>query len=1110
MLSIKALKLSDENYYLDPAEDYYFGGIEPPGQWIGGGCKHLGLSGKVTRDAFRRIFRGYHPLGGGGPEDLPEQRIALVQSAGKQNRQPGWDLTFSAPKSVSVIWSQASPEMRERIEELHHEAIKSTFDFIEENFAFSRTGKAGRGDPVKAKLVVSVFENGTSRAVEPQLHSHSIAHNVGVDASDPNNPKYRTIISKHFYKHKMLSGAYYRAKLAHRMHAEFGFEAERKRNEFDIRGVPQDLIDAHSTRRHELLAELERKGASGAKAAEKAALHTRKKKKQHFPREMLFPEWQKTNALYGFDTAAVERLVRPQPTDYAQFVPKILKRATKTISRNRSHFTLYEFLREALYEAPQFGVPPELVVEAAHKYLNESPKIVPIPTQNRYTTEATLKEEVALLDAVAKLRRRSGVQVNNSILSDVLARHSHLNKQQQAAVKHITQGEGAIRIVQGYAGVGKTTMLRAAVEAWKDAECNVVGACFTGAAAQKLQDEIGIPCDTINMTLADFNSDWSDSAKRYLKHTAKQFARAAGKKPTFKFGKPKRPNLNKRTIVLLDEAGMISTRHMRMLAEWVEENNATIIPVGDHAQLSAVEGGSPMQSLTKRVGCKEMTEIQRQQDEWARSAAHFMAIGKIGEALALYEKRNLVKVEDDLDQAMNRLINDWTDYAYDRPERATILTLTNKQVEKANHLAQQKRIEKGVLDPKNSHTIFSHNKRMGKTYKSNVHINDRVVFTETNRTYNVWNGNAGTVIGFTHYKSIFKPAIKVRLDNGSVVTVPLSFRHIRLGYASTVHRAQGATIPVVFVLLGGSGQNLPTSYVQGTRSELATRFYTERALYDELRQDIEDSPLVSEMEREVDLSLASDLFTPVFDSAPTREALIDQVLDHSVRHLAAGEGRSLIITPTAAEAEAINKRCEQINYAMAQVDSETKRKLAQKQHNVSAHRTLLESARLQKEQQAPLTHQQRSHDLAQKRDVPQPAVEEHSYTSSDAEVLERLQRLRAMSQQEAQASRCNVQNAYILPPDTGCITDSPYSATHYEYSHVWSPTVFDTPISNTSYGVQAQNSFLFTQQQQMAADWQQKMAQVNQATPCYVQQQQYLSQLVGPTDHRQTIYQYRI
>jgi hypothetical protein len=271
------------------------------------------------------------------------------------------------------------------------------------------------------------------------------------------------------------------------------------------------------------------------------------------------------------------------------------------------------------------------------------------------------------------------------------------------------------------------------------------------------------------------------------------------------------------------------------------------------------------------------------------------------------------------------------------------------------------------------------------------------------------------------------------------------------------------------------------------------------------------------MEREVDLSLASDLFAPVLADAPNREALVDQVLEHSVRHLAAGARRSLIITPTAAEAELINKRCAEINYAMAQVDTETKRKLANMQHNASAHRTLLENARLLQERQAQ-SLQQQPHTPAGERDTPQAAVEEHSDTASDAELLERLQRLRAISQQEALTSRCTVQNAYILPPDTSCITAAPYTATHYEYSQVWSPTVFDTAISNNTYGVQAQNSFLFTQQQQMASDWQQKMAQVNQATPWHVQQQQYLSQLVGPavcrhtlnqSESRHSLYQYR-
>ena len=1163
MLSITDLKLGDEDYYLDLAEDYYFGGTEPAGQWIGGGCQYLGLCGRVTRDTFKRVFRGFHPFDGGGP-DAPDQWIPLVQSAGKPNHQPGWDLTFSPPKSVSTIWSQASEEMRKEIEQLHLEAIKYTVDFIEKNYAFSRTGKAGQGGLVPVKLVVSAFEHGTSRAVEPQLHSHAITHNVGVDDSDPLHPKFRTVVSKKFYDHKMLSGAIYRARFAHTLHAKYGFVAERKRNEFDIKGVSQELIDTHSTRRKEIVADLHKKGVSGAKAAEKSNLATRRKKGHQFPREMLFPEWQKTNAMHGFDDEALEALIRPpQPNyDYQQFVPTILKQATKGISRNRNHFTIFEFLREALFAAPQYGVSPDILLDAVHKHLNESPDIVPIPTHNRYTTKAILEQEIALLKTVEKLQARKGARVSDKVLAKVLANHPKLNAEQRSAVKHLTQSDAAIRVVQGYAGVGKTTMLRPAVEAWKQQGFNVVGACFTGAAAQKLQAEIGIPCDTIDMTLVDLKPNWSDSAKRYLKYTGQQLVRAALKKRTFMYGKPKRPKINRKSIVLLDEASMINTRHMRMLTDWVEKNGATIALVGDPAQLAAIEGGSPLQSLSNRVGFAEVTEIQRQRDEWARTAAHCMATGKIAQAMALYAERNLVTVRPDMDQAMKELIDQWTHYAWDRPERAAILALTNKQVEQANELAQQKRIEKGALDPKKFRRIVSQKKGSNKIYRSNVHVHDRVVFTESNRTYRIRNGNAGTVIGFTHYKSPLRPAIRVRLDLGPIVTVPLNFRHIRLGYASTVHRAEGETIPTVFVLAGGPSQNLPTTYVQGTRSQEATRFFTEQSLYDEIQQDIQESELVAQMQRQVDLSLASDLFRPVLGTAPTRQELVEQALDHATQHLAAGGGPAAIITSTAAEAEVINKRCSEINYAMAQIERDNRQKLAStnrsREHDNSPQpnrprqpkpqsvtpsnhlilrkqnaskpsrpayslaevrrkiaecatkvRQFIRPSTQPQQQSPPQTHQA----TRQPRPIyPSPeqvlkgeglypiyddSTGQYRYVPYAQFEDSHRARVRAMSLQQAASSNMKVENAYVLPADPSRVAATPYSAAQYQPTPVVSPTVFQSSSPAGSRGIQAQNTFLFTQQEQSAADWQQKMALVNQTTPAYVQQQEYLSQLAS-------------
>ena len=181
MLSIKLIKAGSEDYYLDlAAEDYYFNGGEPPGKWIGSGCKFFDLAKIVQRDEFKRIFNGFHPKPAPDDSDIPQ---ALVQNAGKENRRAGWDLCFSAPKSVSIIWSQSSEEMQRRIQDLHHQAITDTFTFLEEKLAYSRTGHAGSG-AVKAKLVAAVFEHGTSRARDPQLHSHVVVMNVGVNESD--------------------------------------------------------------------------------------------------------------------------------------------------------------------------------------------------------------------------------------------------------------------------------------------------------------------------------------------------------------------------------------------------------------------------------------------------------------------------------------------------------------------------------------------------------------------------------------------------------------------------------------------------------------------------------------------------------------------------------------------------------------------------------------------------------------------------------------------------------------------------------------------------------------------------------------------------------------
>src|ERR1044071_454681 len=159
------------NYYLELArEDYYLSGGEPPGLWFGKGADALGLKGTVDRKTFRNLLSGFSP----------DKSVPLVQNAGGQTRQSGWDFTLSAPKALSVLWGCSGDEgLQRKIQDIDRRAVEKTLSIAEEKFGLSRTGKNG-STKVEAGLVWALFHHGTSRAQDPQLHTHAILINVGV------------------------------------------------------------------------------------------------------------------------------------------------------------------------------------------------------------------------------------------------------------------------------------------------------------------------------------------------------------------------------------------------------------------------------------------------------------------------------------------------------------------------------------------------------------------------------------------------------------------------------------------------------------------------------------------------------------------------------------------------------------------------------------------------------------------------------------------------------------------------------------------------------------------------------------------------------------------
>lgn len=291
MLGIKFLEPGNAHYCADlGVEDYMRRGGEPPGRWLGSGAAALGRTGTVVREEFLNAFEGRTLDGAGCLVDLDASKGTFAdRKTGKQRekkRQPGWDLTFSAPKSVSLAWAIGPQEIRQAIQQAHFEAVKTALGYVEETCAWSRRGKGGQRRE-RAGLIIATYEHGTSRERDPQLHTHALVLNACVRADGTTG----ALMSKPFYEHKMAAGAVYRAELAANLQRSLGLAVRREKSWFEIEGISPKACQDFSKRSAAIQAEKSRQGISTAYGAEKIALDTRPHKGRT-SRSELFAEWR--------------------------------------------------------------------------------------------------------------------------------------------------------------------------------------------------------------------------------------------------------------------------------------------------------------------------------------------------------------------------------------------------------------------------------------------------------------------------------------------------------------------------------------------------------------------------------------------------------------------------------------------------------------------------------------------------------------------------------------------------------------------------------------------------------------------------------------------------
>jgi conjugative relaxase-like TrwC/TraI family protein len=297
MLNIGRMAPGSHDYYLsvvaDGAEDYYLRRGEAPGRWLGRGLAAVDLAGRVEAEQLRRVLAGDHLHTG--------ERLA----AHPARKVPGFDLTFRAPKSVSLLWAFADRDVAGQVLAAHEAAVEAAVGYVEREAARTRRGAGGTERVDVDGLIAAAFPHRTSRAGDPLSHTHVLVTNLARTCDDG---VWRTVESRRLFLHAKTAGFLYQAQLRHELTVRLGIGWEPVVNgHADIAGIDRRLIEAFSRRRQEILARLDERGESSAAAAQVATLTTRSGKEQQPSEVELRDRWAARAQQLGFDPATIGR-----------------------------------------------------------------------------------------------------------------------------------------------------------------------------------------------------------------------------------------------------------------------------------------------------------------------------------------------------------------------------------------------------------------------------------------------------------------------------------------------------------------------------------------------------------------------------------------------------------------------------------------------------------------------------------------------------------------------------------------------------------------------------------------------------------------------------------
>jgi len=872
---------------------YYVAHGTPSGRFLGAGLAGLNdgrgveAGSEVTEEQLWRMLGMLaDPVTGQPLGCAPSSpRSQFIDRLGRVRRAPktvaGFDLTFSAPKSVSVAWALADEPTRERIRNAHRQALEQVIAYAEGRVFATRVGAGGVVSEDVRGVVATAFEHWDSRAGDPQLHTHVVVLNRVQAVHDR---RWRTLDSKALFKATIGLSELYNGVLADLLTADLGWgwsPEQRRRSaepKWEVTGVDARLRDEFSQRTTALEAAkdtlVEVFVASHGRQPttrevlqlrQQATLTTRPDKHVKPLHELLAGWGERAETYVGSDPESfvdslagrndVPLLAAPDLAD--GILAEAAHLALAKVAEKRATFTRGNVFAEVLrvLHGVRFAAPTDREVVAEHTttmalesaVMLTPPEVGIVPESFRradgtskfrargsevYSTQELLDAEQRLLDAA---RSTGGPAVHPALAREITARllpgRAHpLSTEQQAAVTAVVTSGRVLDVLVGPAGTGKSTAMAGVRAAWEATygPGSVVGLAPSAAAADVLAEAVGVPTENTAKWLSEQGNQ--PGRRTRLDHHSGLLNRASPTLATRRLRDQatrllveyRRWALTPGRLVIIDEASMAATRDLDQITQQAAAAGAKVLLVGDWAQLSPVQAGGAFKLLaTDRDDTPTLHEVRRFRHEWERDASLTLRDGKLSAAdtYIRHGRVNSGRREDMLDL----LFEAWC--ADTRAGRRSLMLAPDRQtVADLNTRARADRITAGQVCTDHEITLADGSKvAAGDVIVTR--LNHRDLAAGTGRGW-VKNGDEWTVraAGGDGSLTVGRAAGYV------AVVLPPSYvaQHVELGYAATAHRAQGRTVDSAHAYVTSTTLREPL-YVMATRGRETNRLYVDTA-----------------------------------------------------------------------------------------------------------------------------------------------------------------------------------------------------------------------------------------------------------------------------------------